>query len=354
MKQLAAVSLLGAVLLVTPVWAESTRLIPVNYTDASVLASYLGGLSPGGGYSPAVAEAFARETIAMGVRRLPGGEGEWAYNAGGHSYPGGGMALVRPPAGLTQPPVALPAQNALLVRGSADAIDQLQELVRMLDKPVPMVNVDLKLEDQPEEDVREWGVDLQTFGGGVAAGTTGNAPAAGAQVRYGVAEVAAAAGLDLRRSRGRNTLGASVTTFNGAPATVSFGQVLPFFVSRTSYDAFGNRHVDTEPYAVFTGIELYVLPRITGSDTVTMRLVPTITEAAGAVTAPDGSSIPITRSVLTDTQVRVRDGESLVIAGLDRLSDTQVDRFRTALGERTVKRTSHPVLIVTPHIVREQ
>lgn len=335
--------------------AEVSRTVGLNYMDATVLAAYLGGVAPGGAYSPDNADAFARQTIAQSLARLPQGADRWQYNAAARSYPGSSGGAVLPvPEGLSSPPVALPGQNTLLLRGTGDAVDQTIELIKLLDRPVPMINVELKLVDEPQEVVDEWGVDFQGMGGGVAGGSVGNAPAAGAGLRWGLANVEMLGGLDQRRSRGRNVTGANVTTFNNVPATVSFGETIPFFVSRVSYDLWGNRQVASELYSIFAGIELFVHPRITGDDTITMRLVPTITEAAGLVTAPDGSNLPITKTVQTDTQVRVRDGESLVIAGFDRLNDSQTDRFKKLLGEKTITRSSHPVLIVTPHIIRQE
>ena len=349
------ICLLLLVLPTTLVHAQgSIRIVTLNFADASAIASYLGGISPGGGYSREAAEAFARETISMGLRRLPGAEGQPVWNAQARSYPGesGGVTLPLPE-GLAQRPVAIPQQNALLLRGTPDALDQAEELIRMLDKPARMVNIELKLVDAPEEQVDEWGLDFRAFNGNAAVGSVGNAPPAGAGLRYGVGNCEALLGVDRRRTRGNDVTGANVTTFDNTPATVSFGETIPFFVSQASYDVFGNRHVDTQPYAVFAGVELFVCPRITGNDTVTMRLVPTITQAAGAVTAPDGSSLPVTRTLLTDTQVRVRDGDSLVIGGFNRLDNSQIDQFRTLLGEKTIKRSSNPTLIVTPHIIRE-
>lgn len=335
--------------------AETTRLVQLNFADARLIASYLGGVSPDAGYSRNAVEAFARDTIAMGLRRLPGGEGQATWNAQARSYPSeaGGAALPMPE-GLTQRPMAIAGQNALLLRGSTEALDRAEELIRMLDKPVQMVNIELKLVDEPVEVVKEWGIDFRGFGDGVAVGSVGNAPAAGVGLRFGVGNLQGLVGFDQRRSRGQKVTSANVTTFDNTPATVSFGEALPFLVSHVTYDWWGNRHVDTQPYSIFAGIELFVHPRITGDDTVTMRLLPTITEAAGAVTAPDGSSIPITQTLLTDTQVRVRDGESMVIGGFNRMNSSQLDSFRTLLREKKISRASNPMLIVTPRILREQ
>ncbi|MEN6645507.1 MAG: secretin N-terminal domain-containing protein [Armatimonadia bacterium] len=329
----------------------SMRLVRLNFADATQIAAYFGG-GAAGGYSPAVAEAFARDTIVMGLRRLPAAAGQWQSNAYARSYPGGTGAIA-PPAGLSQPPVAIPAQNALMLRGTPDAMDRMEEIIAMLDKPAKMVNIELAMLDAPEERVEQWGLDFRAFNGSAEVGSVGNAPAAGAMLRWGIGNVDLLFGMDDRRTRGREETAANVTTFNNAPATVSFGETLPFFVSHVTYDVWGNRHVDVEPYSIFTGVELYVLPRINSDDSVTMRLVPTIVEAAGAVTAPDGSSIPITRNVMTDTQVRVRNGEAFVIGGMRRMTDSQTERFRTALGETKITRSSNPVLVVTPNVIQQ-
>lgn len=346
-------ALLILLLLALPALATaqmSMRLVRLNFADATQIAAYFGG-GAAGGYSPGLAETFARDTIAMGLQRLPAAAGQWQSNAYARSYPGGSGAIA-PPAGLSQPPVAIPAQNALMLRGTPDALDRMQEIIAMLDKPAKMVNIELAMMDAPEERVEQWGVDFRAFNGSAQAGSVGNAPASGTMLRWGIGNVDLLLGMDDRRTRGREATGANVTTFNNTPATVSFGETLPFFVSHVTRDVWGNRHVDVEPYSIFTGIELYVLPRINNDDSVTMRLVPTIVEAAGAATAPDGSAIPITRNVMTDTQVRVRDGEAFVIGGMKRLTDSQTERFRSALGETKVTRSSNPVLIVTPHVIQ--
>jgi len=326
------------------------RMVRLNFGDAEAIAGLLGGIVPGR-VAPDP-DVFIHETVVEAARRLPDGEGRWFQNASGRSYPTSGPAALIPPEGLTQPPVAIVQQNAILLRGSTDALDQTEEIIRLLDKPQAMVNIDLRMVDDPTEQVQQWGVDFQDFTPNLQVGTVGNAPASGMMVRWGLGDIAALTGLDLRRSRGKNVVGANVTTFNNTPATVSFGQVLPFFVAHASYDVFGNRHVDIEPYAIFTGIEFWVLPRITANDTVTMHLVPTLTDAVGAVTAPDGSSIPITKTVMTDVQVRVPDGQSMVIGGMTRAADEATQRFRSLLGETKISRSSHPVLLVTPHIIR--
>jgi len=328
------------------------KIVRLNFADAAYVVSLLGGVAPE--RAEPNLDAFVYETIAGAVRQLPQAEGQWLSNFLARSFPVSSTSSgpIRLPEGLSQPPVAILEQNAILLRGTPEALDRTEEIIALLDKPQAMINIELKLLDDPQEKVREWGLDFQALGGPVAVGSAGNAPATGLQLRYSVANLHALFGWDVRQIQGRNVTGANVTTFNNTPASIAFGQALPFFVSHVTYDFWGNRYVDVEPYVIFTGIELWVHPRLTGGDTVTMRLVPTIVEAMGAVTAPDGSSVPITKHIVTDTQVRVRDGESMIIGGLQRLADETTQRFRSLLGEKRISRSSHPVLIVTPHIIR--
>lgn len=330
------------------------RVFPMQYADAEVVAAYLGGAAPGGRYDAGQVDDFAHRSIDTSVRRLRGNESEWMGHLEARSYPAdsGGAGII-PPDGLSMRPVALREQNSLVVRGTQQALDEVQELLLILDRPTPMVNIDVQMQDSPTESIEQWGIDLHAVGSGLEGMTRGNVPPGGLQLRWGIGRLAGLAGWDRRSSRGRTATGAQVTTFNNSPAAVRFGEVLPFFVSNVSYDWWGRRHVTMEPWSIFTGIELWVNPRITGDDTVTMHLRPTIVEGAGAVTAPDGSSIPITKTTMTETTVRVKDGESLVIAGFNRMQDSQTERFSSLLGRTTIRRSSNPVLIVTPTIIRE-
>jgi type II secretory pathway component GspD/PulD (secretin) len=342
------------VALATLAGAQALRVIHLQYADARLVAGTLGGLVAGAPASSDNPERFARDAIAQGHQQLRRADNSWMPFMQARSYPqeGQGLRHLLPP-GLTQPPVALPEQNALLVRGPEEALDQLREIIALIDRPTPMINIDLRMVDEPRERVEEWGFDFWALGQEIGIGSGGNVPAGGVQLRWGVGRVGVGAGWDQRTAQGRSATGANVTTFNAVPATVTFGEVLPFFAAHVTRDIWGNRQVSYEPYSVFAGIELWVEPRITAEDTVTMRLRPTIIDAVGAVTAPDGSGVPVTKNVLTETQVRVRDGESMVIGGFNRLLDSQTQRVSGLLSDKKITRSSNPTLIVTPRIIRE-
>jgi type II secretory pathway component GspD/PulD (secretin) len=245
----------------------------------------------------------------------------------------------------------LPDQNAVLLSGTLDAIDALREVIGLLDRPSPMVSVELRVEDCPITCEDEWGTDLEADDGAVSATARGNAPAGGPQFRWnGLTGHVAAVDRTLT-NRARPVTAASVTTLNGSPALVRFGEAISFTRTRVAYDEQGNRLTQTEVWVVFIGLELLVVPRISGEDWVTLLMRPTLTEWVGEVDGRDGTMAPVTRTSLVETTVRVRSGDSLVLAGWGRVVRERVDGSAGVLGSHGYCTASDPAILVSPTII---
>ena len=289
------------------------------------------------------------------IAQLPGGTGNGAGagGAGGNAGGGGGKSqgVLELPEGM-DPPVAVLNQNAVLVHGTVEAIDQFREIVEMLDKPQKMVRIECKLIDAPAQVVDEWGLRFSAANGSVAGGA-GSATATpnSLALRYALARTAVMAGLGRSTSQGLLVSAPSVTTTNMIPAILSIGQTLPYWSGNTTYDAFGNPQTTYNMDAVFVGVELYVLPRINGDNSVTMYLEPTFTDAVGTAVGPDGLTAPITQTLSTATQVTVPDGESIVLGSVPRGQDTLNVSAGGLLGSTHSSDRSNPVMIVTPHVL---
>ena len=280
------------------------------------------------------------------IAQLPGDAG----NLGGLGGAGGGSSQsMELPEGM-DPPVAVVNQNAVMVHGTVEAIDQFREILELLDKPSKMVRIECKLIDAPSQVVDEWGLRFSTNNGSVAAGAGGATPNT-VGLRYGKARTAVTAGLGRNRSQGLLVTAPSVTTTNMIPAILSIGQTLPYWSADTSYDNFGNPHTTYTMDAAFVGVELYVLPRINGDNSVTMYLEPSFSESAGTAVGPSGLTAPITQMLGTATQVTVQDGESLVIGGMPSSRDTLNVSSGGLLGDAHSRQRSNPVMIVTPHVL---
>ncbi len=345
-------------ILVIPGLAAAQSIIVEKITPRHSDVEYLAGLFWGEDASGAghFFDDFAQGLIYDAAGQISRYEGRWVQGTAGRSYPSKrrGPSIMLP-AGIESPPIVVPQQNSMLVRGTRDAIDRLKELLSMLDLPVDMVNIDVRSVDLPQDEFEGWGINWHLSGGGLRVDGSGTHVAGGSGLRWQRGDAAAALSLLNTSSRGRHTQGANVTTPNNAPAEIAFGETVPFFTSRTEYDEFGFRRATVQQVnSIFIGTELWVLPRINADNSVTVQVEPRLSEWVGEVPIPFGSPIPITRTASVHTTVTVPDGESIVIAGLLRDTDT-INRTYGGMFSRYQRRlSSNPVIVLTPKVIRHQ
>lgn len=110
----------------------------------------------------------------------------------------------------------------------------------------------------------------------------------------------------------------SVSTLNGQPAVVKIGTQDVFFVTQVQTDPRTGTLLQTAetPSTVNEGVVLDVTPNMSKDGTIYMSVHPTITERTGEKTSAQGNSVPLIDLRETDVTLRVRDGETIVIAGL--------------------------------------
>lgn len=338
------------------------EVIHPRWIGAAELAAMLSPASPPSpetlhGARQQWVDRFAQVMSREFPRNLESVEPNWRYGTTAVAAPeeqvGGGEYARFLPEGLAGPPVVIPDQNALMVKGTPDAIDRLRELISMLDVKPRMVNIEVRLVDTPGSETDEWGIDFGTRAGDLIIGSVGNAPPGGVHARAQRGDTTVGVGWDQRQSTGSAVSAAHITTTNNIPSVITTGRMMPYVTSDVWYDNLGRRHADTGIDAVFIGTELFVQPRINNNDTITMILRPTFIEAAGSVIGPNGTVLPITETVSTATQVTVRDGETLQIGGFERSLAEYNTRFRGALMQIDRRIESHPNLFVTPRIVRD-
>lgn len=327
--------------------AQPMEIIELMYLNADEFAASLQG---SGGQSDLLAQEatnFALDVMedvsqrARGRTSLPQ---SLSYSRA-RAVPGGGQDLSSlRPLGLSTL-AAAPNQNALIVRGDPESIDELREVIAMLDVPTPMVNVELMMDEistassrRIDPHLRSWG-----WGGEVSMGGPGQ-PILG----FSTDGLRGILGYGAGSSQRHTTTAANVTGMSGTPLIISAGEVRPRIAADVWYDPWGQRHVEYYPEAVFAGMTLWVLPTVYGDDTVTMVLRPMLSEVVGAV--PQIGAGDIIRRTLVETTVRVPDGQSLVIGGLDRRLDEMTREYPVSRGSQRSDNSS--VISVTPTIIR--
>ncbi len=260
------------------------------------------------------------------------------------------------PEGL-DPPLALVEQNSLLLSGTREAVDRALEILRLIDKPAPMVRVDLKAISTPETFDNGNTLNWRALGG--SGQLTGSAGAGGGGLSLGWALGDIGLALDTFRARS-NSYGEEnlfIVTESGLPAYIAVRSVEPSFVPERVYDRGGN--LITVYHVVYSAIEtsLYVVPRVNGNGTVTMLLAPYFSGKIGEVTPPGGTPFPIIQSRGFNTIVTVRDGETVAVGGFKRIVLNDLYQGQGPIGVSDLPRwrrsaqVENVTLFVTPTVI---
>ncbi len=151
-----------------------------------------------------------------------------------------------------------------------------------------------------------------------------------------------------------------ITTLNNQEAMISVSTSVPIqTVNRFSFAA-ESQDVATFEY-IDIGITLKVTPRVNEGNTITMQVSPTIEEITG-FTGPVESQVPITTKRSTVTNIRVEDGETIVIGGLLKDNRTETISKLWLLGDIPLlgklfrhkvvqEEQSDLIIFITPHII---
>lgn len=108
-----------------------------------------------------------------------------------------------------------------------------------------------------------------------------------------------------------------ITAMNNEPAVMRIGTQDVFFVTTTQVDPLGNiLQTAVTPQTLTEGVTLSVTPQVSADGIIHLSVNPSITERTGVATSRLGDTVPIISVRETDTLVRVREGETIVIAGL--------------------------------------
>jgi len=155
-----------------------------------------------------------------------------------------------------------------------------------------------------------------------------------------------------------------VTAMNNEPAIMRIGTQDVYFVTTTQVDPTTGQILQSTvtPQSLTEGVVLSVTSQISADGIIHMSINPSITERTGVATSRLGDTVPIVSVRETDTLVRVREGETIVIAGLmqDRTSLDQSKvpvlgdvPFVGNLFKRTERRRSKTdlVILLTPTLM---
>jgi len=151
----------------------------------------------------------------------------------------------------------------------------------------------------------------------------------------------------------------TISTLNNQKAIIRVGNQDVFFITGAVATQTTVTQV-IQPMTIDIGIILDVTPQIAEDGTIIMNIHPSITEKTGEKVTPDGkTTFPLLSVRETDTTVKVKDGQTIIIAGLmaekteDSFIGVPVLQSIPVLGglfryKTGTKKTSELVIMITP------
>ncbi len=174
-----------------------------------------------------------------------------------------------------------------------------------------------------------WNSIMRTLGNTLKASQGGIAPATGGGFTLALQAGDFTALLNAFATQGVvNVLSSPrVMAMNNEPAIMRIGTQDVYFDTTTQVNALSGEILQSSvrPNSITEGVVLSVTSQISADGIIHMSINPSITEKTGVATSRLGDNVPIISVRETDTLVRVRQGETVVIAGLmqDRASKDQ-------------------------------
>ncbi|MFO8008724.1 MAG: hypothetical protein R6V05_13415 [Candidatus Brocadiia bacterium] len=260
----------------------------------------------------------------------------------------------------------------VLVYAPEDRTEQVMEIIEQLDRPRRQVVLEALVVELSREAGAELGVDWQRSGPDTLFSLVEGTESFVGTARYAsVDERAFRTLLFTIRSlikEGRASVRSRprVATLNGEPAVIDISLEQYFNITTDVNGAF----LRTELQVVKSGVMLEMTPHVGEDGDITVRVeteVSDVARQASNVRTGDGMSagdLPIIRRRHTTTNVRVKDGDAIVIGGLIEQQEREEERRVPVLGSipllgalfRSRSRTTEErevVIFITPRLMEE-
>lgn len=228
--------------------------------------------------------------------------------------------------------------SALILSGPREAVNRAQALLDQIDVPVPQVFIEVTVIDSNESFGRAIGVDWDLTHGGVSlpfqvGGDRGGDSGGILFGRLTTDPIRFNAQLQAAIVDHRVKLLANpkILAVNRRPAHIFIGDEINYAVSIQVTDK--GTSVETE--RLRTGIQLDVFATASPDGTITLQLHPEVAALKQLVAVPGGAGValPEISRRFTDTTVRLREGETLVIGGLISEAEQRSVRKVPLLGD---------------------
>ncbi len=346
-----------------------TEVVTMRYLDANDVKRAVENL------------VSTRGTVSVLERRQFGGFafGSQAISSGQGGSAGGGQGLVR---SRQATPESSLRSRTLLITDTRSSIERIKAIIRSIDLQPRQISIDAKILEVETDTLEDIGIEydagftpdreLNLFDNVIAAvnqgtGSTAFPTASSQGVRLQLRKVKdenyeVLLHALLQDERTRTLSSPQILVLDGQEAAILVGEQFPIFSTTVS-----DQGTATEALAFFqpVGISLQVIPQITADDNINMVIHPTVSAVGTFVTGSTGLSQPRINIREADTQLLVKNNETIILGGLIEDVDV-VKEFRVPilgnmpligpLFTRTQTDTDQKnlILFITPHIINPE
>lgn len=269
----------------------------------------------------------------------PGGGGNLG-GQGGQQQNGQGSARGLLPAGIEPNDLtALSNNNVIIVRYRDDAegeaaFRELQTRIRLLDIKPKQIQVRAQFVTVTQNDADQFGINWQ-FQKVNLLGVlnAGYAPTGQAIIQYATGNLQTQLNFALTTGRGKVVASPMATTFNNVPASFTNTTTYYSFIPETFIGPGGAAQTTYFPQPIPATSGLLVTPRINGDNTITLNGQLQFQDLNGTATSPDGTDYPILVQQNTPVTRIIRNGDTMVLAGLIRKQDNSTVQKVPLLGD---------------------
>jgi len=267
--------------------------------------------------------------------------------------------------------------NAITIRDTPERVQVAEKIIESNDKAKSELIIDVQLLELNRNLLQNLGIDLIGSGGGSGKSLT---------IGFTAGETVPLNNLGLLQQLGNYAIGPipnvvinflrsdadakvlakpQLRVSEGEKASVKIGDRIP--IPTTTFNTVTTGGGIAAPITSFTyqnvGINIDVEPRVHHNKEITLKLKVELSNVAGVVSAGGGVNQPIIGTREIETQIRLKDGETNLLAGLIREEERSTLSSVPGLGQipvlkhlfgttETERKETDIVLTLTPHIIR--
>lgn len=268
--------------------------------------------------------------------------------------------------------------NKIAVTDFPDKVAQIGKIITAFDEKTPQVRIDAQIvEISPDKDEFKMGVDWDVwinknfrFINSLSLGNANKLSLGMAAGGINVSEKYDRKGtIDALRTIGKTKIlsSPSIMALNNQEAKILVGTKEAYITSTVSQGGTGTEVTSQQVNFIDVGIKLYVTPTINKDGFVTMKIKPEVSSSKTTNLTSEGkiTQVPIVTTSEAETAISIKDGATIVIAGLKRdKKEDEIIKF-PVLGDipllgvlfRSVTHTVNKtelVIFLTPHIVTDE